>query len=129
MIKKITEEEAAAESEKYAGKVNEDTVVEVIDNEDGVKGYFEKVDALRQYWDDICLIFPLLKDWASRRYTVVPWTVITSLVGAILYVLTPIDLCLDVIPVFGYLDDATVFGFVISFAKDYLEEYKAWKQK
>lgn len=126
-VRQISKEEAAAESEKYAADVSEDTVVEIIDKEDGVKSRFSKVDALRKYWEDICLVFPLLKDWSSRKYTKIPWSVIASLVGSIVYVLSPIDLCPDFIPVAGYLDDATLFGFVVSLAKDYLEEYKSWK--
>lgn len=125
--KEISEQEATEEAKKYAGKVSEDTVVEVLGKEDGVKGYFENIEVLKKYWDDICLIFPLLKDWITRKYTKVPWAVIASLVGAILYLLSPLDLCPDFIPVLGYMDDATVFGLSIALAKDYLEEYKEWK--
>lgn len=127
-IREISADEAAAESEKYAADVSEDTVAEIIEKEDGVKSRFTKAEALKKYWDDICLVFPLLKDWTSRKYTKVPWSVIATLVGSIVYVLSPVDLCPDFIPVAGYLDDATLFGFVISLAKDYLEEYKAWKK-
>ncbi len=126
--KEISEEQAAKEAKKYSDKVSNDTVVEVLDKEEGVKGFFKNVEALKKYWDVICLIFPLLKDWISGRYTKIPWSVIASLVGAILYVLSPLDLCPDFIPILGYLDDATVFGVAVSFAKDYLEEYKAWKK-
>lgn len=126
--KEISEEQAAKEAKKYSDKVSNDTVVEVLDKEEGVKGFFKNVEALKKYWDVICLIFPLLKDWISGRYTKIPWSVIASLVGAILYVLSPLDLCPDFIPILGYLDDATVFGVAVSFAKDYLEEYKAWKE-
>ena len=127
-IREISEEEAAAESEKYAADVCEDTVDEIIDKEDGVKSRFAQVGALKKYWDDICLVFPLLKDWTSQKYTKAPWSVIATLAGSIVYVLSPIDLCPDIIPVAGYLDDATLFGFVISLAKDHLEKYKAWKK-
>ena len=71
-IREISADEAAAESEKYAADVSEDTVAEIIDKEDGVKSRFTKVEALKKYWDDICLVFPLLKDWTLRKYTKVP---------------------------------------------------------
>ena len=98
--KEISEEQAAKEAKKYSDKVSNDTVVEVLDKEEGVKGFFKNVEALKKYWDVICLIFPLLKDWISGRYTKIPWSVIASLVGAILYVLSPLDLCPDFIPIF-----------------------------
>ena len=124
---KITEAQAAAAAKKYAGKVSGETVTEMLDKEDGVKGFFKNVEALKKYWEDICLIFPLLKDWVSGKYTKIPWAVIASLVGAILYVISPLDMIPDFIPIAGFLDDAAVFGVAISFAKDYLDEYRAWK--
>ncbi len=124
---KFSKQKIAKEAKKYESRVSEDEIRNLLAKEDGVKGYFKSIKSLKKYWDDICLIFPLLKDWITGKYTKVPWSVIASLVGAILYLLSPLDLCPDFIPVAGYLDDATVFGLAISFAKDYLEEYKAWK--
>lgn len=124
---KFSKQKIAKEAKKYESQVSEDEIRKLLAKEEGVKGYFKSIKSLRKYWDDICLIFPLLKDWITGKYTKVPWSVIASLVGAILYLLSPLDLCPDFIPVAGYLDDATVFGLAISFAKDYLEEYKAWK--
>lgn len=126
--KKFNKQEITKEAKKYESQVSEDEIKELLAKEEGVKGYFKSIKSLKKYWDDICLIFPLLKDWVAGRYTKVPWSVIVSLVGAILYLLSPLDLCPDFIPVVGYLDDATVFGLAINFAKDYLEEYKAWKE-
>ena len=74
------------------------------------------------------MIFPLLKDWIAGKYTKIPWSVITSLVGAILYVINPFDLLPDFLPGVGYLDDSTLFGLVVVYAKDFLEEYKIWKK-
>jgi len=125
----ISETEAEAEANAYAEKVGENTVVEVQAKEAKVIELFQGIRNLKQYWDYICLIFPLLKDWTSHRYTKIPWSVIASLTGAIVYVLNPFDLIPDIVPVAGYSDDATLFGLVIAFAKDYLEEYKIWKKE
>lgn len=125
--KRFSKQKIVKEAKKYESRVSEDEIRGLLAKEEGVKGYFKSVKSLRKYWDDICLIFPLLKDWITSKYTKIPWSVIVSLVGAILYLLSPLDLCPDFIPVAGYLDDATVFGLAIGFAKDYLEEYKVWK--
>ena len=127
-VKEVTEEQASAEAKKYADKVTDKSVADVVGKEDGVKGFFKNVESLKKYWDDICLIFPLLKDWIAGKYTKIPWSVITSLVGAILYVINPFDLLPDFLPGVGYLDDSTLFGLVVVYAKDFLEEYKIWKK-
>jgi uncharacterized membrane protein YkvA (DUF1232 family) len=44
-------------------------------------------------------------------------------VFALLYILNPIDIIPDVIPIFGYLDDVMVFGFCLDFVEADLEKY------
>jgi uncharacterized membrane protein YkvA (DUF1232 family) len=124
----ISEEQAAEEAKKYSRKVSEDDVADMVDKEDKMKGFFKNVEGLKRYWDDACCVFSLLKDRIAGRYTETPWGTIASLTGALLYVLSPLDLIPDFIPVIGYLDDATVFGFVIVMAKDDLERYREWRK-
>lgn len=45
----------------------------------------------------------------NGSYREVPWNIIATIGGTLLYMLSPIDLILDVIPFIGYLDDAAVF--------------------
>ena len=49
------------------------------------------------------------------------------LVGSLAYVLAPIDLIPDFIPVIGWSDDCLALAGALAFAKMDLEEYKAWK--
>src|SRR5680860_175375 len=60
-------------------------------------------------------------------YKDVPWLVIASIGGSLLYVLSPIDLIPDFIPFVGYLDDALVFAACLKFAQQDLEKYREWK--
>lgn len=94
-----------------------------------MKGFFANVESLKKYWDDACDMFSLLKDRATGKYTETPWRTIASIVGALLYVLSPFDLIPDFIPLAGYLDDATVFAFVLSIAQDDLNRYREWRKK
>jgi uncharacterized membrane protein YkvA (DUF1232 family) len=50
------------------------------------------------------------------------------LTGALLYVLTPLDLIPDFIPLAGFVDDAAVFAFVLTFAQGDLVRYREWKK-
>ncbi len=125
----ISEAEAAVQSRKYAGKVSEETVGEMVEKEGKLKGFFRHISVLQKYWKDVCEVFSLLKDWMAGRYPVIPWTVIATLVGALLYVLSPLDLIPDFIPVVGFTDDAGVFAVALSFAGADLEKYREWKRQ
>jgi uncharacterized membrane protein YkvA (DUF1232 family) len=50
------------------------------------------------------------------------------LTGALLYVLSPLDVIPDFIPLAGVLDDAAVFGFALAFSKGDLERYREWRK-
>lgn len=125
----ISEAEAAEQSRKYAGKVSEETVGEMVEKEGKLKGFFRHISVLQKYWKDVCEVFSLLKDWMAGRYPVIPWTVVATLVGALLYVLSPLDLIPDFIPVVGFTDDAGVFAVALSFAGADLEKYREWKRQ
>lgn len=113
---------------EYAGKVKEEDVQAILGKEEKLKGTFLKNGVLKKYWTDACDIFSLLKDRFTGAYTEMPWRVIAALVGALLYVLSPLDLVPDLIPLFGFVDDAFVFGLAIKFAQADLERYRAWKR-
>ncbi|MDR9458483.1 MAG: DUF1232 domain-containing protein, partial [Salegentibacter sp.] len=53
--------------------------------------------------------------------------VISSVGGALLYVLSPIDLIPDFLPFVGYLDDAAVFAALLKYVRLDLQKYRDWK--
>jgi uncharacterized membrane protein YkvA (DUF1232 family) len=124
----INDEQAAEQAKKYSKKVSEDDVADMVDKEEKMKGYFRKVEPLKKYWDDVCDLFSLLKDRVTGVYTETPWSTIADLTGALLYVLTPLDLIPDLIPLAGFVDDAAVFAFVLTFAQGDLVRYREWKK-
>lgn len=71
----------------------------------------------------------MIKDWVTGKYKEVPFATIASLAGVLIYVITPIDLIVDYIPLLGYADDAAILGFAIRFAKNDIEKYRAWVAK
>ena len=50
-------------------------------------------------------------------------------IAALLYVLSPIDLIPDFIPVVGYVDDALVVAVCIKLVQADLDKYRDWKLK
>lgn len=124
----ISEEQAAEQARRFSRKVSEDDVSDMVDKEEKMKGFFSNVDTLKKYWNDVCDVFALLRDRATGKYTETPWRTIAALTGALLYVLAPLDVIPDFIPLAGFVDDAAVFGFVLAFSKADLQRYRAWRK-
>jgi uncharacterized membrane protein YkvA (DUF1232 family) len=52
-----------------------------------------------------------------------------AIVAALLYVLSPIDLLPDFIPIVGYVDDALVVAACLALVEQDLINYKEWKKQ
>jgi uncharacterized membrane protein YkvA (DUF1232 family) len=82
---------------------------------------------LKRFVDDIRILISMVKDYYSGAYREIPWWAISAVVAALLYVLSPIDLIPDVIPVIGFIDDAAVVGVCLALIEHQLMNYQAWK--
>lgn len=89
---------------------------------DNLKGPLEKI------WDDLQLMFGIVKDWITGEYKEVPIGSIIAIIAAVLYFVSPIDLIPDLIPVAGFIDDIFVIGLVINQVRADLYKYKEWKE-
>ena len=125
--KTINKAQAKAVLGEYADKVGADDVNNVLGKEDEIKKLFKRVKVLAKYFNDLCEIFELLRDRIKGAYKETPWRTIAALTGALIYVLSPIDLLLDFIPGIGFFDDALVIGIAIKLAQPDLEKYREWK--
>ena len=123
----INETQAQEALGEFADKVGKEDVKETLGKEDEIKKLFKRVKVLAKYCNDLCEIFELLRDRVAGVYKETPWKTIAALTGALIYVLSPIDLILDFIPGIGFLDDAIVIGLAIRLALPDLEKYRAWK--
>ena len=82
---------------------------------------------LGSFFQEFTLLWELLGDYKKGRYTQVPWKFIAAAGFAVFYLLNPFDIVPDVLPFFGYCDDASVFGLVLAGFKSELEAYRRWK--
>lgn len=124
----ISKETAEEQHNKQQSEFEEQDVDTVIEEEEKIKEKFESKSKLHRYVDDVQILFSLLRDYANGTYREIPWNIIASVGGALLYVLSPIDLIPDFIPVIGYLDDAAVIAFCLNLIEKDLAAYKAWKK-
>ena len=123
----ISKKEAEKQVWKYAEKVDEKNIRDIVGKAERISGFFIHVEVLRKYMDDAATVFSLLKDRVSGRYTFTPWRTVSALTAAILYMLAPLDAIADFIPFMGYIDDAAVFAFALNFARFDLDAYREWK--
>ncbi len=123
----FSKEKAEEAHNKNQSEFQEEDLDKIQEKEEKIKSKFESKGKLSRYVDDVRILFSLLRDYANGSYREIPWNIIASIGGALLYVLSPIDLIPDFIPVIGYLDDAAVIAFCLNLIEKDLAAYKVWK--
>lgn len=88
----------------------------------------EKGGKLGDQIENFKLLWSLLKDYYNGTYRNVPWKFIAAIGFAVAYLISPIDVIPDFIPLVGFVDDAAVFGLVVKSFMSEIEEYKTWKK-
>jgi len=123
----ITPEEAIDQVYQYGGRILNEDIESVTQNAEKAKQVFGKIRSLCGYVQEIKNVCALLADYVSGTYTEVPWRIVAALTGGVIYVFSPVDLIPDLIPIFGFVDDAAVFSAVLSFARVDIAAYLSWK--
>ena len=83
--------------------------------------------SLEEIKDNMKEAFNYVSDVFSGRYKDYSMTALITLVAGMVYVVSPIDIIPDFIPVVGSTDDITVFLFVLKSVNDELERYRKSK--
>ncbi|HWK59184.1 MAG TPA: DUF1232 domain-containing protein [Parapedobacter sp.] len=80
----------------------------------------EKVDEFR-------LLISMGKDVFAGRYRMNKWN-LSIITATIAYVISPLDAMPDMIPLMGWMDDATIVAYAASKLTDEINKYKAFTQ-
>jgi len=93
----------------------------------GFKKATENQGALSNVWDQLQLLFSLVKDYANGNYKSIPKSSIIAVVAALLYFISPLDVIPDFIVGLGFVDDAFILSLVYKQVIKELDKYQLWK--
>ena len=110
-----------------------DKAKKYINDSAGIKNLMNKLDDKMEsmpqvgpVWDNLKSMVAMLGAYARKEYTDVPVRTIAAIIGALLYIINPIDVMMDVIPVVGLADDIIVIVLAYNIAKADVEKYNKW---
>jgi uncharacterized membrane protein YkvA (DUF1232 family) len=123
------ENEIFAEFESEAEMINNDDLNRIVSGEKSINSKSSKLDTgkFKKLINQIKLALSLVKDFKSRKYSDVPWRSIAMIAASVMYFINPFDVVPDLLPIFGYTDDALLFAAVFKSIQSDLEKYCLWK--
>ena len=105
---------------------NEDAFATFLKN---IEATVKKIPGVGNLLSDIPLLVSLVKSYVDGEYKDIPYNSIVAVVATLLYVVSPIDIIPDIIPVVGFTDDAMAVAFCMKMIHDDLEKYKTWRDQ
>jgi len=111
------------EFQKRLENSDESVAKEALDKKDEILQKIMKSADLEKFYEDVKMFFQMIKDYFDGKCEL-PVRTVVAIGVALLYVLNPLDVIPDFIPILGLLDDAFVLTLCLKFIKDDLEDYK-----
>ncbi|WP_200258720.1 DUF1232 domain-containing protein [Halorhodospira neutriphila] len=128
MARRVTGRAAAERLRADAERVRPEDLGTVVHRADEIRGKVAGRGPLGRFIKDVRLMLALVRDYWRGDYRQVPWWAIAAVAAALLYILNPVDLIPDFIPVVGHIDDATVVAACLLLVEQQLAEYEAWRE-
>lgn len=127
----IDEEKARAFYEQSRAEAED-----ILKDEDKMERFLQKLEkklktvpAAGNVLAYVPLMMSLVRSYVKKEYTEPPIASMISIVIALIYFLSPIDLIPDTIPGVGFIDDAVVIAGCLALVRTDLEDYKIWRKE
>lgn len=124
----ISERTARRQLEAESDKVRQADIQRLLEKQQAVEDKVKNSGKLNRFATDIKLMFSLVQDYYHGRYRSVPWKSIAAIVGALIYIMNPLDLIPDLILAIGFIDDIGVVALCLKLVESDLHRYAAWKE-
>ena len=121
----------------FVVKTHRDSAKGYLDNPKRTEGLLKKAflkaknnkGTLGEAWEKLQLFFDLVQAYSKGDYRKVAPATILTIIGAILYFVSPLDVVPDFLVGLGILDDAAVISFTLKKLSAEITEFKNWKKK
>ncbi len=85
-------------------------------------------EQLKEIWEKVKILSHLVSDYFAGRYRgKFTYGSIIEIVAALVYLLMPMDVIFDGIPLVGFSDDLIVLTKVLDSVLEELDEYRVWR--
>ena len=98
-----------------------------ISNED-IRTGEAKAKNLGDKKNDFLMLIEMIKAVKSGKYQVPKWA-IPVIIGAVIYVVSPLDAVPDIIPVAGWLDDGAVVAAAVKALEEVIKAFIKYKKE
>jgi uncharacterized membrane protein YkvA (DUF1232 family) len=127
MLDSKIELEASKHQESAQGYINNPKKTEGLLKKALLKAKNNK-GTLGDAWEKLQLFFDLVQAYSKGEYRNVAPSTILTIIGAILYFVSPLDVVPDFLVGLGILDDAAVISFTLKKLSIEIDEFKTWKK-
>lgn len=87
-----------------------------------------KKESLGEVWEKLQLFFELVKAYSKGEYKNISPSTILTVIGTLVYFISPLDLVPDFIIGLGILDDAALIGYTVKKLANELDAFSKWKR-
>lgn len=94
----------------------------------GWKKIYARRSEFKHVFDDLFLLYRMVKAWASGHYSDVSKATILWAVVALVYFISPLDFFPDLLPG-GFFDDLAIFAMILKKIRGDLDKYKGWENQ
>ena len=129
MKENFPEENIKKEFEKLSEETSREDIERAVNKTDEVYRKVADSSVLSREFAKVRLLGMLLKDYWNGVYTELPSKTLVAIAIVFLYILNPIDLIPDFIPILGQMDDVAMLLFVWKLISEDVKDYSLWKAK
>lgn len=106
---------------------DDEKIQKILDSALSLVRKLSNLPLIGSYIADVPFLVMMVNDYRKKEYTSVPLATIVSIVAALAYLVSPIDLIPDAIPLIGYLDDFVVLKYIFDTLHNDIADYRMWK--